>query len=226
MAVRSGLLSLYVGGTLLLVVVGWQLKRWKTAAVSVVLVLAIGLACLWLLPTLQLRIHNTWYDTTQRAAVSSANNFSVTARLYSYEVAEAIIQQHLLLGVGKAQLKQEMAQQYSYRYPEISPDNYLLPHNQLVYNLAAYGVIGLVIFLCGFYYPLWVGIRQHNLLVLVIYAIITISFLTEYTLENNLGVIIGLFFPLLALAPVAVEKLLATALPQLAASDQNGVTTE
>jgi O-antigen ligase len=205
LAVRSGLLSLYVGGVLLLLGLGWQLKRWKTAAASIVAVLGFGFACVWLLPTLQLRINNTVYDTMQRGVASSANNFSVTARLYSYEVAETIICEHPILGVGKVQLKQEMAQQYSYKYPEINASKYLLPHNQFIYNLAAYGLIGLSLFLYGFYYPLWMGIRQHNLLVLVIYSIITVSFLTEYTLENNLGVIIGLFFSLLALAPVVEE---------------------
>ncbi|RZK40158.1 MAG: O-antigen ligase domain-containing protein [Hymenobacter sp.] len=212
LAVRSGLLSLYVGGSLLVVGIGWQLKRWKMAALSVVFVLGFGAGCFLLLPTLQLRIHNTFYDTMQRKAVSSANNFSVTARLYSYEVAEAIIKQHPLLGVGKVQLEQEMAQQYSYRYPEISVNNYLLPHNQFIYNLASYGVIGLIMFLYGFYYALWIGIKQRNLLVMVVYTIITISFLTEYTLENNLGVVIGLFFSLLALAQTSVEKLDTVAL--------------
>lgn len=206
LAVRSGLLSLYAGGALLLVGIGWQLKQWKTAALSIVFALSIGLACLWLLPTLQMRMHNTYYDTTQRGDASSANNFSVTARLYSYEVAETIIRQHPLLGVGKVKLAEQMAQQYSYRYPEIEESKYLLPHNQFIYNLAAYGVVGLVVFLCGFYYPLWVSIRQRNLLALIIYVIITISFMTEYTLENNLGVVIGLFFSLMALAPVAKRE--------------------
>lgn len=205
LAVRSGLLSLYLAGILLLLGIGWQLKSWKTAAVSIVLVIVVGLVCLWSLPTLQLRIHNTVYDTMQRGAASSANNFSVTARLYSYEVAQTIIQQHPLLGVGKAQLEYKMAQQYSYRYPEININNYLLPHNQFIYNLASYGIVGLVFFLWGFYYPLWMMMRQHNLLGIIICVIITISFMSEYTLENNLGVIIGLFFTLVALAPSVDE---------------------
>ncbi len=219
LAVRSGLLSLYAGGALWLVGLGWQLKRWKTAVASVVVVGGLGLACLWLLPTLQLRVNNTYYDATQRGSASSANNFSVTARLYSYEIAETIIRQHPLLGVGKVQLEAEMAQQYSYRYPEISYEKYILPHNQFVYNLTAYGIIGLVVFLLGFYYPALVGIRQRNLLVLVVYLIITVSFLTEYTLETNLGVIIGLFFPLLALVPTAGEAASTTSRPSLLRED-------
>lgn len=216
LAVRIGLLSLYAAGTLLLIGVGWQLKRWKIAVASIVVIVGVGIACLWLLPTLQLRIHSTVYDTTQRGVASSANKFSVTARLYSYEVAETIIQQHPLLGVGKVQLEQEMAQQYSYRYPEIKSDNYLLPHNQFIYSLTAFGVIGLLLFVCGFYYPLVVGLRQRKILVAVIYSIITISFLTEYTLENNLGVVIGLFFILLAVAPDATKSPASILISELA----------
>lgn len=221
LAVRIGLLSLYSAGALLLLGLGWQLRSWKTAVVSMALVMGVGLVCLWSLPTLQLRIHNTFYDTMQRGAASSANNFSVTARLYSYEIAQTIIQQHPILGVGKAQLEYEMERQYSYRYPEINANNYLLPHNQFIYNLAAYGSIGLIFFLYGFYYPLWVSLRKRNILSIVIYLIITISFLTEYTLENNLGVIIGLFFTLLALAPTANEEKDSTLLPMLSTQVSN-----
>ena len=203
LAVRSGLLSLYAGGALWLVWLGWQLKRWKTALTSIVLLVGLGTACFWLLPTLQLRVNNTYYDATQRGTASSANNFSVTARLYSYEIAETIIRQHPLLGVGKVQLEQEMAAQYSYRYPEISADRYVLPHNQFIYNLAAYGTIGLLVFLVGFYYPLWAAVQGRNALALIVYLMVTLSFLTEYTLETNIGVIVGLFFPLFTLAPVA-----------------------
>lgn len=99
-----------------------------------------------------------------------------------------------------------MALQYSCRYPEISTDKYVLPHNQFIYNLAAYGLLGLVVFLIGFYYPLLLGIRERNVLSLVVYLVITLSFLTEYTLEANIGVIIGLFFPLLTLAPIASKE--------------------
>ena len=203
LAVRSGLLSLYVGGLLWLGWLGWQLKRWKTAITIAALVFGLGFSCLVLLPTLRIRINNTLYDTEQRGTATAANTFSVTARIYSYEVTETIIQQHPLLGVGKVQLKQEMAQQYNYRYPEITADRYVLPHNQFLYNLASYGAIGLVVFLLGFYYPFWVGIRQRNALASIVYVVITISFLTEYTLETNIGVVIGLLFPLLALAPTS-----------------------
>lgn len=201
LAVRSGLLSLYAGGLLWLSWLGLHLKRWKTVALTVTLGLGLGLTCLAMLPTLRIRINNTLYDTGQRGTAIAANNFSVTARIYSYEIAEIIISQHPLLGVGKVQLEGEMAQQYSYRYPEITADRYVLPHNQFLYNLAAYGAIGLIVFLLGFYYPLWVSIKGRNVLAIIVYVVITISFLTEYTLETNIGVIVGLFFPLLALAP-------------------------
>ena len=213
LAVRSGLLSLYAGGALGVLWLGWGLKRWKAALLSIGLALGLGGTCLALLPTLRLRIHNTYYDAAQRGSASAANNFSVTARLYSYEIAETIIREHPLLGVGKVRLAQAMATQYAYQYPEISTDKYVLPHNQFIYNLVAYGVFGLTVFILGFYYPLLASVREHNVLALIIYLIITLSFLTEYTLETNIGVIIGLFFLLLAFVPLAAEHADNGALP-------------
>ena len=127
----------------------------------------------------------------------------MTARVYSYQAAWAIIQQHPLLGVSKVRLAAAMAKEYKYRFPSIDPNRYVLPHNQFIYNLASYGIIGLVIFLIGYYYLLWRSIGRRNVLLVLIYLIISISFVVEYTLESNIGVIVGLFFMLIAAAPTS-----------------------
>ncbi|WP_223653657.1 O-antigen ligase family protein [Hymenobacter psoromatis] len=201
LAVRSGIVTLYAAGGLWLVWLGTQPGRWKAALTGAVLAAGVGVGCLLLFPTLQNKITNTRDDAEQWDSVRAANNFSVTARVYSYQVAWTVIRQHPLLGVSKIKLADAMAQQYSYRFPEIEPDRYVLPHNQFIYNLAAYGIIGLLLFTLGFYYPLLTGIRQHNMLVMLLYLIVSISFIVEYTLESNIGVIVGLFFILLAAAP-------------------------
>ncbi|WP_151086048.1 O-antigen ligase family protein [Hymenobacter baengnokdamensis] len=203
LAVRSGLLTLYaaiftyLGGLL------FYQGRWKPAVLGLLAIGAIGGSCLLLFPTLQIRIRNTVFDTQHRHMASAANNFSVTSRIYSYEVAQSIWRQHPLLGIGKVALPRAMAQQYSYRYPEISAENYALPHNQFLYNAVAYGLLGLLLFLLGFYYPLWRALKEHNIQAVAIYCIISLSFLSEYTLETNIGVIVGVLFMLVALAPVS-----------------------
>lgn len=205
LAVRSGLVTVYGAGALWLAWLGWQRGRWGLVLKSLGVALALGGACLVLFPTLQNKITNTRTDASKLDQVQSANNYSVTARVYSYQVAEAIIRRHPLLGVSKVKLAGAMADEYRYRYPEIEQEHYLLPHNQFIFNLAAYGTLGLLVFLLGFYYPLWRGLRRGNVLLLLMYAIITASFLVEYTLETQIGVVTGLFFLLLADAPLTAE---------------------
>jgi O-antigen ligase len=201
LAVRSGIVTMYAAGFCWMLWVGWQQKKWKLAAISAVLTLAVGVGCLCLFPTLQNKVSNTRTDAAQMDSVRAANNFSMTARVYSYQAAWSIIQQHPLVGVSKIGLTGAMAEQYSYRFPEINPSRYVLPHNQYIYNLASYGIVGLLVFLTGYYYLLWEGIRSKNILLMLIYLIVTISFIVEYTLESNIGVIVGLFFMLLAATP-------------------------
>lgn len=201
LAVRSGLVTLYAAGLGWLGWLGFVRGQWRAALAGLALAAGLGVGSLLLFPTLQNRIADTRFDTEQVNSARAANNFSVTGRVYSYEVAWALIRQHPLLGVGKLGIETEMASQYSYRYPEITRGHYLLPHNQFLYNLLAYGAVGLLIFLIGYYYPLGIALRAGNVLTALLYLILTLSFMVEYTLETQIGVLIGLFFLLLAAAP-------------------------
>lgn len=205
LAVRSGLVTLYAAGALWLGWLGWHHRRWLLALLTAGAVAALGAGCFLLFPTLQHRLNNTQYDTSQLASAASANNLSIAARVYSYKAAWTIIQEHPLLGVSKPRLPIAMAEQYSYRYPEIEAAHYTMPHNQFIYNLVCYGWLGLLVFVAGYYYPAWRGLRSGNMLLLLLYVIVTLSFAVEYTLETNLGVIIGLLFFLVAAAPEAGE---------------------
>jgi O-antigen ligase len=206
LAVRSGIVTMYAAGFVWLLWLGWHQGRWKATFIGTTLVAGVGLWCLLMFPTLQNKISNTRTDAAQIDLVEAANNFSMTARVYSYQAAWAIIQKHPVLGVGKIQLADEMGQQYSSHFPTIEPDRYVLPHNQYIYNLAAYGIIGLCVFLLGYYYLLWAAFRKHNILLRLVYLIISISFIVEYTLESNIGVIVGTFFILLAAASDTSEQ--------------------
>lgn len=205
LAARSGLVTLYAASAVWLAWLGWQLRRWKAMLLSTLLVTLLGGASLLSFTTLQNKIINTREDTGKIASVHAANNFSVTARVYSYEVAWAVIQQHPVVGVSKVKLADAMAEQYGYMFPEIEPVHYLLPHNQFIFNLTAYGTVGLLVFLLGFYALLWEGVRTRNILLLLMYLIVSISFLVEYTLESQVGILTGLFFILLAAAPVVAS---------------------
>lgn len=201
LSARSGLVTLYAGGVVWLGWLGWQLRRWKEVLWSSLLIIGLAGGSLLVFTTLRNKIVDTLTDFDQIKTVNAANYYSLTARVYSYEVAWSIIQAHPVAGVSKVKLDEAMAAQYGIQFPQIERPHYLLPHNQFLYNAAAYGFVGLAIFLVGFYYPLWVGLRRRNILLLLMYLIVSISFLVEYTLETQIGVLTGLFFILLAGAP-------------------------
>lgn len=208
LSARSGLVTMYAGGLFWLLWLGWQLRRWKEMLWSVLLLAALVGASLFSFTTLRNKIVDTAIDFNKVKTVNAANYYSVTARVYSYEVAWDIIKAHPLAGVSKAKLDETMAAHYATRFPQIERAHYLLPHNQFLYNTAAYGAVGLFVFLVGFYYPLWVGLRRRNILQLLVYLVVSISFLVEYTLETQVGVLTGLFFILLAQAPGAPATVL------------------
>ncbi|QKG58495.1 O-antigen ligase family protein [Hymenobacter sp. BRD128] len=217
LAVRSGLATMYVGGVLWLGWLGWQQRRWRVVFTTTVLLAALAGGCLLLFPTLQNKITNTRDDTDRLSSVDAANNYSVTARVYSYKVAWVIIREHPLLGVSKVKMDEAMAEQYGYMYPQIARRHYLMPHNQFIYNMVAYGLVGLGVFLLGFYYPLWLALRRRNITLVLLYVVVTLSFLVEYTLETHIGILTGLFFLLLATEPAAPTPVAGCREPDAAA---------
>jgi O-antigen ligase len=119
--------------------------------------------------------------------------------VYSYQAAIKVWREHPLLGVGKPDLEGEMAKHYAMLYPEMGEEFYIQPHNQFLYNLASYGLIGLAIFCISFFYPVWWARCKPIPLLVAHYVGIGLSFLVEYTLETQIGLAFVVFFLLLAL---------------------------
>lgn len=199
LAVRSGLLTFYfLGGVGCLWLIARRRQYYQALqlAVGLLLLPAFSYVCF---PTFRNKSVNTREDVGRVEHTASANNYSLVGRVYSYKVALKVIEDNLWFGVGKADINAEMAVHYRRDYPTIQPEAYIQPHNQYLYSTVAFGVVGLLLFVVGFYYPglsMW---PRHAPLLLAQYIIITLSFLVEYTLETQIGLAFALFFLLLAL---------------------------
>lgn len=196
LSVRSGLVAFNVLG---LVVLGWLLlkRRYNWAFRVSGMLLVLPLLSFLCFPTFHNKYYNTQDDMSRVAETRSANNFSLVGRFYSYKVGLKIAQAYPLFGVGKADMRDEAAVYYKADFPTIEPSAYLLPHNQFLYYLAAFGGVGLLFFILCFYYPLYWSWPRIAPLLLAQYLIISLSFLVEYTLDQKNQV--GLFFTLLFL---------------------------
>lgn len=199
LAVRSGLMTFYSLGGLSFLWLIIRKRRYHQAAALGAGLLLLPLFSYVCFPTFRNKSANTQEDVGQVERTASANSYSLVGRVYSYRVALKVIQKNFWFGVGKADIEEEMAAHYRNDFPLIQPESYIQPHNQYLYSTVAFGVIGLLVFVVGFYYPglcIW---PQYAPLLFSQYIILTLSFLVEYTLETQIGLAFALFFLMLAL---------------------------
>ncbi|SDK41799.1 O-antigen ligase [Catalinimonas alkaloidigena] len=199
LAVRTGLICFYaLAAWLALRQLGRQ-KRW-VGALLLLVILGTAVVAFTRLETLQKRVEYTLYDLEQyQNDPASANNYSMARRLLAYQVAWDTFRANPLFGVGEGNVQAALQERYRQEHTYITPDNYLMPHNEFLRFMAAEGLVGLGGFLFLFYYP-WLSGRRYRFLPLsAFYLVITLSMLFEDALNTQLGLYIGLLFPMLHL---------------------------
>ncbi|GAC1595119.1 MAG: hypothetical protein NVS3B25_18530 [Hymenobacter sp.] len=199
LAVRSGEMTFYALGSLAIVWLVVRKRQWKQAGAVAAMLLLLPALSFVAFPTFRNKLYNTQEDVSKVEQSSEGKNYSIAARVYSYRAAVAVWRDNKLMGVGKPDLADEMAKRYASLYPKLTPEFYIQPHNQYLYNLAAYGALGFLVFWVGLFYPAWWARHKHAPLLLAQYVSVGLSFLVEYTLETQIGLAFVVFFLLLAL---------------------------
>jgi len=203
LAVRSGLLAVYllVGAYGVYTIIK---KRYLESRLLVLTSVLMLLLSFFVLPSFQNKLLNTQQDLSHInnddiEEEKKASDFSLVGRKYSYKVGLELFSNSPILGVGIGNIDAEVTKMYKEEHPMII--KILMPHNQFIRLLAESGVVGLLVFLYGFYFFLF---RNKNYLkspvLLMHYGLITISFLFEGTMETQLGFNFTLFFIVLTLS--------------------------
>jgi O-antigen ligase len=206
-SVRSGLLAIY--GIILTELIIYIIKSrnyWKPAllagSLGLILIVLINLT-----PTLRNKWINTKADISTYLNKGYPNYSSLTTRFISYDAAVSIFSQNIWLGCGLGDIKAESDRYFKTHYPEI--DIPILPHNQFLFCLAATGIIGLVLFLITFFYPVFYKRNWKNEVLLMQFVVLFLSFQTEPMLETQLGLAYALLFILLPLTQREEEKVIS-----------------
>lgn len=194
LSVRSGLLALYIG--LVYLVISEIVKRRQVllGAVVIVLLAALPFAAYQLVPSLHNKIGYMRYDLGQYRE-GNIDGRSDAMRILSMRIGIQIWQQNPVLGIGAGDLQDELDKKYTQSYPQLS--KHLPPHNQFIWVLATTGVLGLVLFLTAFFYPVIAHRYYQYSLFLILNLMIFSSFFTEDTLEEQMGSAFYLIFLLL-----------------------------
>ena len=118
-------------------------------------------------------------------------------RLASIHVGWVIFRNNPVVGCGIGDLRDECSKFYAQLYDRT--DRILLPHSQFLHVAASCGIIGIALFLLGFYGPFLFSHGFSIPYLFFLYLNYSISFLLENSLERSMSVAFFLFFGLLAM---------------------------
>lgn len=117
----------------------------------------------------------------------------LSIRLVKWSSALNLYKQNPIMGVAPGDLKQNLVNQYMENGFEFAAANRFGPHNQFLQILAAFGLLGLLLFFVVIIYPLFLRLDPNNLYVWFL-MITLMFFLTEDVLERQQGIVFFSFF--------------------------------
>jgi len=196
LAVRSGLLVLYFSLLVIAIVYIFQSKKYIQGLMLIASIFLLPLIAYKTIPSFQAKVAYTVWDM-KMFKEGTGNNYSDSDRLFSLQLGLDIFKEHPLIGVGAGDLREEIKERTAAFGKD--PEKHKMPHNQILSILAASGIIGGILFLITFFFPLFYAKAFLNSLHLSLHTIIFFSFMMENTLETSIGLGIYIFFLLIGL---------------------------
>lgn len=185
---RTGLVGMYATAVLLGFVWVVRERRFLTGVIALSVFLSMPIVGYYTVSSLQHRIDNTVVDLTRYFADKDPNYLSIGTRFESWKAAIHIFQRHPVLGVGMADIKDAMISQYIEDKTKLCPENFVMPHNQFLLNLAGLGLVGLAAFAVGWFYPLVQRRIPLSWLFWSFWLMLSLAMLGESTMERQVGV--------------------------------------
>lgn len=187
LAYRTGLVALY--GALAVGVVQTLIVRRRVAVglLMVVGLIATPVAAYYALPSVQRRVGQTFDDLDRFRSGQDINEYSLSQRLAAWHTAGTLVRQHWLLGVGQADVRQVMDEQYEQQNFGLRPENRILPHNQYLQYLLGGGVLAVALLLALLLLPVLAGPTRTDPFVRHLMAAVGFALLFDSVLEVQYG---------------------------------------
>jgi hypothetical protein len=122
------------------------------------------------------------------------NGSTVLQRLEYWKTGRQIIRDNFWFGVGTGDVQQTFDVYYSHYNSRLVPENRFRTHQQFMTNWIAFGVFGFCLFIGLHIYFGWTQWKKSDLIPFLFLVIILCSYLTEDTLETQVGVTFVAFF--------------------------------
>lgn len=211
LSVRIGMVILYLGISITMLYYMLYKRYYWLGLVLIGGILVVPYLAYRYVPSIQTKVDLTRHNWNMYQQ-GTYGEYSDTRRLLSYEIAWDVAKQAPWLGVGVGDLNDEQARLYQKKYPD---QKVMYPHNFFLTIYAATGILGLLFFLVCFFFPFFYHKQYRNLFFLLFYLTIFLSFMTENTLLNAIGVGIYSFFLLFSINYLEGERRVAVAQPKL-----------
>jgi len=191
LSVRSGLIALYSGLILSLIYFIVKSRNWKLGFVILLGAGIGGWASFKFIPSLHNRLAYMNYDYGQWKNGKIDGN-SDAMRLASLKVGVQMVKENFWIGVGTGDILQESKSISRQLFPQIELDeSRKMPHNQFLWTLCSMGFVGLLFFMTAWLLPLVLLSSKLHFIATLFHCIMAVSFMVEYTLEEQVG---GTFF--------------------------------
>ncbi len=133
------------------------------------------------------KLYLIWWQLNAYDITGDAGNQSISQRIEYYKISFKIIKDNLWFGVGTGALLNETLKAFKESNSKTDNKYWYLVHNQFVYVLASFGILGFMLFVVLFFFPLLKPITGANSLFTGFYLIILLSLFTDNTFEVQLG---------------------------------------
>lgn len=185
LAVRTGIIVLYACIVFLIFRYVVTHKKYMMALIALGALALVPIIVYNAVPSIKKKVGYMLYDM-DRFMEGGGQNYSDGGRIYSLKVGLDVFKEHPILGAGIGDLKDVCAEKYVLGL-EQSAQYAKYPHNQFVFTLAGCGVIGLLIFLWGFYFPFFKSWGLLDPFIWGIYIMFSLSFLVDDSLEMSVS---------------------------------------
>lgn len=204
-AVRTGIFTLYIA--ILVIIIYFAVKKGLVlkGAFALILLGLAGTLATSTIPSLKNRIGYFKYELDLIKKNEIKAGHSDAQRLVSIQLGIEVAKENWLLGVGAGDIKTAMTEKYR-QYFGNEKFTVKTPHNQFVYVWVCIGIVGLLIFIAAFFYPLLIPSMRANVLFIVFLITILLSLLTEHTFEIQIGTAFYMLFCMLFLNQRKLNK--------------------
>lgn len=135
------------------------------------------------------------------------NGKTILQRIEHLKAGSNIYKKSPIFGIGSGDIQDEFDRYYEATNSKLLPENRLRTHNQIFTYFITFGLVGGILFLAIFFLSFKHFFKTKNLLAILFTTIILLSFLSEDTLETQMGgTFFALFFGLFISLPEKILK--------------------